>query len=38
MAGLDRAPPTSWYLSEDTFRRERERVLHREWFCAGRAD
>jgi phenylpropionate dioxygenase-like ring-hydroxylating dioxygenase large terminal subunit len=38
MAGLERALPTSWYLSEDTFRRERERVLYREWFCAGRAD
>src|SRR5512133_2261508 len=38
MAGLERALPTSWYLSEDTFRRERERVLYRERFCAGRAD
>jgi len=38
MAGLERALPASWYLSDDTFRRERERVLYREWFCAGRAD
>jgi Rieske 2Fe-2S family protein len=36
--GLERALPASWYLSENTFRRERDRVLYREWFCAGRAD
>jgi hypothetical protein len=38
MAGLERALPASYYLDEEAFRRERERVLYREWFCAGRAD
>src|SRR5918992_2740461 len=38
MAGLERALPASWYLSDEGYRRERERVLYREWFCAGRAD
>jgi Rieske 2Fe-2S protein len=38
VAGLERALPASYYLSPEAFRRERERVLYREWFCAGRAD
>ena len=38
MAGLERALPASYYLSDDGFDRERERLLYREWFCAGRAD
>src|SRR4029450_12784505 len=38
MAGLQHALPASWYLDEAAFRRERERLLYREWFCAGRAD
>jgi Rieske [2Fe-2S] domain len=38
MAGLERALPASWYLDQAAFERERERVLYREWFCAGRAD
>jgi hypothetical protein len=33
---LERALPAFWYLSDETFGRERERVLYREWFCAGR--
>ena len=38
MASLERALPASWYLSPEAFALERERVLYREWFCAGRAD
>ena len=38
MAGLERALPASWYLSDERFQRERERLLFGEWFCAGRAD
>jgi phenylpropionate dioxygenase-like ring-hydroxylating dioxygenase large terminal subunit len=38
LAGLRRALPASYYLDEVAFRRERERVLYREWSCAGRAD
>jgi Rieske 2Fe-2S family protein len=38
VAGLERALPGSYYLSDDGFDRERERLLYREWFCAGRAD
>jgi Rieske 2Fe-2S family protein len=38
MAGLQRALPAAWYLSQEAFERERERLLYREWFCAGRAD
>jgi len=36
--GLERALPASYYLSPEAFALERERVLYREWFCAGRAD
>ena len=35
---LQRALPASWYLSDEGFQRERERVLYQQWFCAGRAD
>ena len=38
MAGLQKALPASWYLDQAPFVRERERLLYREWFCAGRAD
>jgi glycine betaine catabolism A len=38
LAGLQRALPASYYLDEAAFRRERERLLYREWFCAGRLD
>ncbi|MGH3101548.1 MAG: aromatic ring-hydroxylating oxygenase subunit alpha, partial [Thermoleophilia bacterium] len=38
LAGLQRALPASYYLDETAFRRERERLLFGEWFCAGRAD
>jgi hypothetical protein len=36
--GLERALPASYYLGPEAFARKRERVLYREWFCAGRAD
>jgi glycine betaine catabolism A len=38
VADLRPAPPASWYLRPEAFARERERVLYRQWFCAGRAD
>ena len=38
MAGLQRALPASSYLDEAACRRERDRLLFGEWFCAGRAD
>ena len=38
MPGLEHALPAAYYLDEAAFRRERERLLYREWFCAGRAD
>src|SRR5918994_462255 len=38
MAGLERALPASYYLDDAAFRRERERLLFGEGFCAGRAD
>jgi Rieske 2Fe-2S family protein len=36
VASLQEALPASYYVDESHFARERERVLHREWFCAGR--
>jgi Rieske 2Fe-2S family protein len=36
VAGLEAALPAPFYVDEAHWRRERERVLHREWFCAGR--
>jgi len=36
--GLERALPASYYLRPEAFALELERVLYREWFCAGRAD
>ncbi|MDF2744152.1 MAG: [2Fe-2S] protein [Actinomycetia bacterium] len=38
MAGLERALPASYYLDDAAYRRERERLLFGEWFCAGRPD
>lgn len=32
-----RTPDASWYLSEDVFARERERIFSREWTCTCRA-
>jgi Rieske 2Fe-2S family protein len=36
VASLQAALPASFYVDEAHWRREREQVLHREWFCAGR--
>ncbi len=36
MAGLERTLHRDCYLSEEIFRRERERIFAREWFCVGR--
>ncbi len=36
MATLQAALPAPYYIDEAHWRREREQVLHREWFCAGR--
>jgi Rieske 2Fe-2S family protein len=33
---LQAALPATYYIGDEHWRRERERVLHREWFCAGR--
>ena len=33
---LQAALPAPYYVDQAHFRREREQVLHREWFCAGR--
>ena len=35
---LEKSLPSEYYLSEEVFGRERERIFSREWFCAGRAD
>jgi Rieske 2Fe-2S family protein len=36
--GLQKSLPSSWYLSDDIFAREKERIFFREWFCAGREE
>ncbi len=33
---LEKSLPSEYYLSEEIFSRERERIFSREWFCAGR--
>jgi Rieske 2Fe-2S family protein len=38
IAGLERTLPSSWYLSQEIFRLEKERIFCREWICAGRAE
>ncbi|MGH2579203.1 MAG: aromatic ring-hydroxylating oxygenase subunit alpha, partial [Actinomycetota bacterium] len=35
---MQRTLPSSAYLSQETFERERERIFAREWFGAGRED
>jgi phenylpropionate dioxygenase-like ring-hydroxylating dioxygenase large terminal subunit len=37
-AGLERSLPSRWYRSPKIFRREKERILFREWFCGGREE
>ena len=36
--GLEPTLPSSWYYDEAIFRRERERIFYREWFCVGREE
>jgi Rieske 2Fe-2S family protein len=36
MPPLQAALPAPYYIDDAHWRREREQVLHREWFCAGR--
>jgi Rieske 2Fe-2S family protein len=36
MVSLQAALPASYYVDDDHWRRERDVVLHTEWFCAGR--
>jgi len=38
VTGLEQTLPSSWYYSEDTFQREKERIFCREWFCAAREE
>ncbi len=37
MGTLQAALPAPYYIDAEHWARERERVLHREWFCVGRA-
>jgi phenylpropionate dioxygenase-like ring-hydroxylating dioxygenase large terminal subunit len=36
--GMQRSLPSSYYLSEDVFAREKEHIFFREWLCAGREE
>jgi Rieske 2Fe-2S family protein len=36
--GLEPTLPSNWYFDEAIYRRERERIFYREWFCAGREE
>ncbi|HEU5040076.1 MAG TPA: aromatic ring-hydroxylating dioxygenase subunit alpha [Gemmatimonadales bacterium] len=38
MSPLERTLHRDYYLSEEIFRLERERIFAREWFCAGREE
>jgi Rieske 2Fe-2S family protein len=35
---MERTLQRDYYLSEDIFEREKERIFFREWFCAGREE
>ncbi len=35
---MERTLHRDYYFSEKIFQQERERIFHREWFCAGRAE
>jgi len=37
-ARLEATLPRAFYFSDEIFARERERIFHREWFCAGREE
>jgi phenylpropionate dioxygenase-like ring-hydroxylating dioxygenase large terminal subunit len=36
MVSMQAALPASYYVADDHWRRERDVVLHAEWFCVGR--
>jgi glycine betaine catabolism A len=36
--GLEQALPSSWYIDEAIYRKEKERIFCREWICAGREE
>ena len=38
VGGLEETLPSSWYLSEEIFHLERQRIFFREWLCAGREE
>ena len=33
---MERTLPRDFYLSDEVFRREQERIFYQEWFCGGR--
>ena len=35
---LQKSLPTSYYLSQEVFDREKEKIFCRDWFCAGREE
>ena len=35
---LQKSLPSSYYLSEEIYAQEKERIFFREWFCAGREE
>jgi glycine betaine catabolism A len=37
-SGLQKSLPSSYYLSEAMFAREKEHIFFREWLCAGREE
>jgi len=37
-AGMQKSLPSSYYLSEEVFAREKEHIFFREWLCAGREE
>jgi Rieske 2Fe-2S family protein len=37
-SALQKSLPSSYYLSEEIYAREKERIFCREWFCAGREE
>lgn len=37
-APLEKSLPRAYYVSQDIFDAERERIFYREWFCGGREE
>ena len=38
IAGLEQTLPSRWYYDPEIFALERQRIFHREWYCAGREE